>query len=113
MIRSVQDRYLPPDHNAFVAGEPPTGRVLRHRADACPPAKPSKSRSASPRNLLGADARRTRARTGAQRKGFGIVAGTGTGKTLAVRPIAVRDCAAPLKIGVVTANSEATPYCPT
>ena len=28
MHRHVEDRYLPPDHDAFVAAEPPTGRVI-------------------------------------------------------------------------------------
>ena len=28
MLRPVQDRYLPPDREAFLASEPPTGRVI-------------------------------------------------------------------------------------
>ena len=27
-MRNVTDRYLPPDHDAFVAAEPPTGRIF-------------------------------------------------------------------------------------
>ena len=27
-MRQVRDQYLPPDHDAFVAAEPPTGRVI-------------------------------------------------------------------------------------
>ena len=27
-MRTVYDKYLPPDHEAFVAAEPPTGRVI-------------------------------------------------------------------------------------
>jgi hypothetical protein len=27
-VRQPTDRYLPPDHDAFVAAEPPTGRVI-------------------------------------------------------------------------------------
>ena len=52
---------------------------------------------------------RTLARAGS---GFGIVAGTGTGKTLAVRPIAQEILEAPLKIGVVNREREATPETP-
>ena len=26
--RDVIDRYLPPDHDAFIAAEPPTGRLI-------------------------------------------------------------------------------------
>ena len=47
-------------------------------------------------------------------KGFGIVAGTGTGKTLAIRPIAEEILGTPeLKVGVVNREREATPETPT
>ncbi|MBN1208766.1 MAG: DEAD/DEAH box helicase [Myxococcaceae bacterium] len=50
-------------------------------------------------------------------KGFGIVAGTGTGKTLAIRPIAEEIVGeagrAPLRVGVVNREREATPETPT
>ncbi|HUL02850.1 MAG TPA: helicase-related protein [Gemmatimonadales bacterium] len=45
--------------------------------------------------------------------GFGIVAGTGTGKTLAVRAMAETILRAPLKVGVVNREREATPETPT
>ncbi len=45
-------------------------------------------------------------------KGFGIVAGTGTGKTLSVRPIAEEILRAPLRTGVVNREREATPETP-
>ncbi|HJR64269.1 MAG TPA: DEAD/DEAH box helicase [Gemmatimonadaceae bacterium] len=46
-------------------------------------------------------------------KGFGIVAGTGTGKTLAIRPIAETILRpAPLRVGVVNREREATPDTP-
>jgi hypothetical protein len=47
-----------------------------------------------------------------RRVGFGIVAGTGTGKTLAIRPIAESTLQAPLKVGVVNREREATPDTP-
>jgi hypothetical protein len=47
------------------------------------------------------------------RRGFGIVAGTGTGKTLAVRPIAEAIVGTPLRVGVVNREREATPETPT
>ncbi len=54
---------------------------------------------------------RTLARSG---KGFGIVAGTGTGKTLAIRPIAEEILGTTeLKVGVVNREREATPETPT
>ena len=46
-------------------------------------------------------------------KGFGIVAGTGTGKTLAIRPIAESILQEPLRVGVVNREREATPETPT
>jgi ATP-dependent helicase HrpA len=44
--------------------------------------------------------------------GFGIVAGTGTGKTLAIRPIAEEIVGLPLRVGVVNREREATPETP-
>ena len=47
-------------------------------------------------------------------RGFGIVAGTGTGKTLAIRPIAEEILGTTeLKVGVVNREREATPETPT
>jgi ATP-dependent helicase HrpA len=46
-------------------------------------------------------------------RGFGIVAGTGTGKTLAIRPIAEEIVGTPLRVGVVNREREATPETPT
>ena len=45
-------------------------------------------------------------------KGFGIVAGTGTGKTLGIRPIAESLLGEPLRYGVVNREREATPETP-
>jgi hypothetical protein len=45
-------------------------------------------------------------------KGFGIVAGTGTGKTLGIRPIAESILREPLAVGVVNREREATPETP-
>jgi hypothetical protein len=45
-------------------------------------------------------------------KGFGIVAGTGTGKTLGIRPIAEAILGEPLRVGVVNREREATPETP-
>ena len=49
----------------------------------------------------------------AKRVGFGIVAGTGTGKTLAIRSISEAALQARLKVGVVNREREATPETPT
>lgn len=52
-------------------------------------------------------------RLAASGRGFGIVAGTGTGKTLAIRPIAEEIVGTPLRAGVVNREREATPETPT
>lgn len=51
-------------------------------------------------------------RLAASGQGFGIMAGTGTGKTLAIRPIAEEIVGLPLKVGVVNREREATPETP-
>ena len=112
MLRPVQDRYLPPDREAFIAGEPPTGRVIviAPTRAACETIELAlglhletfleKNHGEQVRGLASAG------------KGFGIVAGTGTGKTLAIRPIAETILKAPLKVGVVNREREATPETP-
>ncbi len=112
--RAVTDRYLPPDHNAFVAARPPTGRVIviAPTRAACETIEIAmglhldtfleRTHGAEVRDLA------------AGKTGFGIVAGTGTGKTLAIRPIAeVILGGNPLRVGVVNREREATPETPT
>ena len=112
MLRQVKDRSLPPDHSAFVAAEPPTGRVIV--------IAPTRAACETIEIALGLHIEtflerhhgpevRALAR---DRKPFGIVAGTGTGKTLAVRPIAEELLRAPLRVGVVNREREATPETP-
>jgi len=45
-------------------------------------------------------------------EGFGVVAGTGTGKTLSIRPMAETVLGLPLAVGVVNREREATPETP-
>lgn len=114
MQRTVTDRYLPPDRDAFVAAEPPTGRliVIAPTRAACEtielalglriPTILEKQHGHEIRELAAAG------------KGFGIVAGTGTGKTLSIRPIAETILGInALKVGVVNREREATPETPT
>src|SRR3954463_4319865 len=114
MQRTVTDRSLPPDHAAFVAAEPPTGRliVIAPTRAACEtielalglhiPTVLEKQHGREIRELAAAG------------KGFGIVAGTGTGKTLSIRPIAETILGTTdLKVGVVNREREATPETPT
>ena len=113
MQRTVTDRYLPPDREAYVAAEPPTGRliVIAPTRAACEtielalglriPTILEKQHGQEIRQLAAAG------------KGFGIVAGTGTGKTLSIRPIAETILGTDvLKTGVVNREREATPETP-
>ncbi len=115
-MRTPADRYLPPDHDAFVSSQP-TGRVIV--------IAPTRAACETIELAIGLRLEtylekhhgprvRELARSG---KGFGIVAGTGTGKTLAIRPIAEEIVGAgggaPLRVGVVNREREATPETPT
>jgi hypothetical protein len=113
MQRTVTDRYLPPDHAAFVAAEPPTGRliVIAPTRAACETIELALGLHI-PTVLEQQHGDEIRALAGAG-KGFGIVAGTGTGKTLSIRPIAETILRTELKVGVVNREREATPETPT
>lgn len=114
MLRDVRDRTLPPDHDAFLAAEPATGRVIviaptRAACETIELALTLRFETLLEREH-GAEIRAL-ARGG---KGFGIVAGTGTGKTLAIRPIAEEITGTTaLRVGVVNREREATPETPT
>lgn len=112
MLTTVQDRYLPPDHEAFVKNEPPTGRVIiiAPTRAACETIEIALTLHLETYlETHHGEQVRELARSG---KGFGIIAGTGTGKTLAIRPIAEEILKAPLRIGVVNREREATPELP-
>ncbi|HYD52807.1 MAG TPA: DEAD/DEAH box helicase [Gemmatimonadaceae bacterium] len=114
MTRPVQTPYLPPDREAYVQAEPPTGRVIV--------IAPTRAACETIELALGlhietflekhhGERVRALARSG---QGFGIVAGTGTGKTLAIRPIAEEILGSrDLRVGVVNREREATPETPT
>ena len=114
VTRSIQDRYgLPPDREAFVQLEPASGRVIV--------IAPTRAACETIELALGLHIEtflarqhgakvREMARSG---RGFGIIAGTGTGKTLAIRPIAEEILrTTELKVGVVNREREATPETP-
>jgi len=112
VIRNVRDPSLP-DHEAFVQSEPPTGRVIviAPTRAACETIELAVQLHIDTFLETHHGARvRELARSG---RGFGIVAGTGTGKTLAIRPIAEEILRGePLKVGVVNREREATPETP-
>ena len=112
-MRIARDHFLPPDPQAFLAAEPSTGRVIviaptRAACETIELALGLRLETLLEREH-GDDIRRL-AGSG---HGFGIVAGTGTGKTLAIRSMAETILGAPLKVGVVNREREATPETPT
>jgi hypothetical protein len=113
VIRNVREPYLP-DRDSFIGAEPSTGRVIviaptRAACETIELAVQLHIETYLERHH-GARVREL-ARSG---KGFGIVAGTGTGKTLAIRPIAEEILrTTELKVGVVNREREATPETPT
>jgi hypothetical protein len=113
VIRNVREPYLP-DRDSFIGAEPATGRVIviAPTRAACETIELAVRLHIETYLELHHGARvRELAKSG---KGFGIVAGTGTGKTLAIRPIAEEILqTTELKVGVVNREREATPETPT
>jgi hypothetical protein len=107
-----RDHFLPPDPDAYHRASHPRGRVIVIAPTRASCETIELALHAHVETLLqrqhGAELR-TWAAAG---KGFGIVAGTGTGKTLSVRVIAEAILEAPLRIGVVNREREATPETP-
>src|SRR6185437_15925215 len=113
-VRHVRDHYLPPDREAFAAAEPSTGRiiVIAPTRAACETIELAVQLHLD--TLLQREHGREILELAGAGKGFGIVAGTGTGKTLAIRPIAETILGTEdLRVGVVNREREATPETPT
>ena len=109
----TRDHFLPPDPQAFLAAKPATGRVIviAPTRAACETIELALGLHLD--TLLEREHGEDIRRLAGTAKGFGMMAGTGTGKTLAIRPIAERILGAPLKVGVVNREREATPETPT
>ncbi|HEY7861785.1 MAG TPA: DEAD/DEAH box helicase, partial [Gemmatimonadaceae bacterium] len=112
-MRHVRDHYLPPDREAFAAAEPTTGRIIV--------IAPTRAACETIELAVGLHLDTLLAREHGDEiidlarasKGFGIVAGTGTGKTLSIRPIAETILGTTeLRVGVVNREREATPETP-
>jgi len=111
-MHPARDHHLPLDPDAYRHAPHPTGRiiVIAPTRAACETIELAlglhldtlleRERGAEVRELA------------ASGKGFGIVAGTGTGKTLGIRPIAESILGERLRVGVVNREREATPETP-
>lgn len=108
-----RDHHLPPDPDAYRQATPPKGRiiVIAPTRAACETIELALALHVD--TVLEREHGRELRRWAAEGKAFGIVAGTGTGKTLGIRPIAEEILAEPLRVGVVNREREATPETPT
>src|SRR6266571_4860728 len=112
-VHLPRDHFLPPDPQAFLAAEPPTGRVIVIAPTRAACETIELALALTIETLLEREHGEDIQRLAASGRGFGIVAGTGTGKTLAIRAMAETILQAPLKVGVVNREREATPETPT
>jgi len=111
--RQIRDHFLPPDPEAYRRAKPPTGRVLVVAPTRAACETIELACQLHIETVLEREHGQEIRDLAARRVGFGIMAGTGTGKTLAIRPIAEETLRAPLRIGVVNREREATPETPT
>lgn len=112
-MRDVRDPYLPQDRDAFVAAEPPSGRiiVIAPTRAACETIELAFTLDIE--TVLWREHGAELTEFARAKKPFGIVAGTGTGKTLAIKPIAHALLeTTDLRVGVINREREATPETP-
>ncbi|MEO8478796.1 MAG: DEAD/DEAH box helicase [Gemmatimonadota bacterium] len=108
-MQPARDHALPPDPDAWRRADHPRGRVIVIAPTRAACETIELALHAHVETLLGRQHGEELRRWAREGKGFGIVAGTGTGKTLSVRFIAEEILGCPLTIGVVNREREATP----
>jgi ATP-dependent helicase HrpA len=108
-----RDHHLPPDPDAYRHAPHPKGRIIiiAPTRAACETIELALGIHVD--TLLEREHGAELREWAGMGKGFGIVAGTGTGKTLGIRPIAESILREPLAVGVVNREREATPETPT
>ena len=112
-MHPIRDHHLPLDPAAYRNARHPRGRVIV--------IAPTRAACETIELALGTEVSTVLEREhgpelrewAAAGKPFGIVAGTGTGKTLSIRPIALAILGESLRYGVVNREREATPETPT
>jgi ATP-dependent helicase HrpA len=112
-MHPARDHYLPPDREAFHTARPATGRVIVIAPTRAACETIELAMGLHLETVIESGHGREIRELAAGGAGFGIVAGTGTGKTLAIRPIAETVVGTPLRVGVVNREREATPETPT
>jgi ATP-dependent helicase HrpA len=108
-----RDHHLPPDPDAYRHAPHPKGRiiVIAPTRAACETIELALGLQVD--TLLEREHGAELREWAGEGRAFGIVAGTGTGKTLGIRPIAESILREPLSVGVVNREREATPETPT
>ncbi|HEX9053516.1 MAG TPA: helicase-related protein [Gemmatimonadales bacterium] len=112
-MHPTRDHLLPPDPEAYRRAAHPRGRVIV--------IAPTRAACETIELALGLHVETLLEREHGQElrawaaggRGFGVVAGTGVGKTLGIRAIAETILGEPLRVGVVNREREATPDTPT
>jgi ATP-dependent RNA helicase HrpA len=107
-----RDHHLPPDPDAYRHAPHPKGRIIiiAPTRAACETIELALRLQVD--TLLEREHGAELRQWAGNGRGFGIVAGTGTGKTLGIRPIAESILREPLHAGVVNREREATPETP-
>jgi hypothetical protein len=112
-MQPTRDHLLPPDVDAYRHAEHPHGRIIVIAPTRAACETIELAVQAHVDTLLEREHGATIRHWAREPGGFGIVAGTGTGKTLGIRVIAEEILAAPLRVGVVNREREATADTPT
>jgi ATP-dependent helicase HrpA len=107
-----RDHHLPVDPDAYRKAQHPRGRVIVIAPTRASCETIELALGAEVETLLQRKHGETLWEWAASGKAFGIVAGTGTGKTLSIRPIAQAILQEGLRYGVVNREREATPETP-
>ena len=111
-MHPARDHYLPPDRAAFDDARPASGRVVVIAPTRASCETIEMAMGLHLETLLERDHGPELRSLAASGRGFGVVAGTGTGKTLGIRPVAEVVLGAGLRVGVVNREREATPETP-
>ena len=108
-----RDHHLPPDPDAYRHAPHPKGRIIVIAPTRAACETIELALGIQVETLLEREHGDELRQWAAEGKAFGIVAGTGTGKTLGIRPDCGVDPAGAALVGVVNREREATPETPT
>ncbi|MEO8449184.1 MAG: helicase-related protein [Gemmatimonadota bacterium] len=108
-----RDHHLPPDLSAYRGARHPRGRVIVIAPTRAACETIELALGTERETVLGRAHGAELDRWASAGEGFGIVAGTGTGKTLAIRRMSEAILQETLRYGVVNREREATPETPT